>query len=184
MMEIGRVAREPLPMRRVMRIGPAPEIGRVGHVRQRTFEHGDAFLAWANDERGPACARRVFQGVAGAPLRRVHTDAQGVIRHVRANEAEACLQGLGACFARELPIGCLRGGYGANRLRHNRGRRFDGVWMRFAAHPDRANEPRVNRGARQGVARGFDGHRGRVFIQAGHGLFFDRHAAFAIRPHA
>jgi len=56
--------------------------------------------------------------------------------------------------------------------------------VRFGADPDCTHFGGRYPGAQHGIARGFDRHRGNVFVQTGHRLFFNRQRALTFSPNS
>ncbi len=171
--EVAGVAAEALGVARVVGGRPAPEVGRIRYEAAGALIDGDCVLRRPEDEGGCACARGVFEGVAGAALRRVGADAERVVGHAAADQSDGSLHGLGTRLAGELPV-CGQGGRRcADGFGHDRAGGFDGVGMALAADPHGAQFTCRDACAGQRVARRLHAHGRGVFVQAGDGLLFD-----------
>ena len=182
MAEVARIAAEAFGVAGIVGDRPAPEVGRVGDIAQRALEDGQRLFGRADDIGGAAGARRVLQGVAWPALGRVHADAQRIVRHAAADQADAGLQCFGAGLAGKLPVGGQRGRCGADGFGHDRAGRLDGVGVAFAADPDRGDALRIDARACQRVAGRLHAHGGRVLVETRHGLFAYRASAVAVGP--
>ena len=181
-MEVGHVAGEALPVLRVVLVGVAEKVGRIGDVRQAAFDLGRGLLGASKQEGGAARRCGVFQRIPRPRLRRVHSNRQRVGSHTRPHVGDGGLHGLGAGLAGKLHVGGADERGQPQNLGDDGGGGLDGVRLRFASHPHGPDLAGRDVHPAERILRRLDAHRGRVFIRSGNRLGANGHAALLTAP--